>query len=370
MINRHDTAARPAGPVVKGILIIKPSSLGDIVHALPVLAAVRQAHPEARVAWIVNNGFAPLLECHPLLSEVIRFDRDHFGRMWRSPRAFVDFWQFVASVRRKRFDLVIDLQGLIRSGLLSFFSGARQRIGFADAREGAWLFYSQRVRCPPTVGHAVEKNLAVARTLGAAVDEPEFPLGLMPAERSAAQRLLTEAAGELPDSFTAVIPGARWETKRWPAERIAALIDRMQAEGLPRCVLLGGPGDRAFADRVVAACRSGVVDLVGRTGLRELTALIDLADRVVCHDSGPMHIAAALGKPTVAIFGPTSPARTGPYSGNAVVVAHPVDCGPCYERVCPHGHHRCLRELDVDTVLAQVRALGAPRSSLTASPPA
>lgn len=339
------------------ILIIKPSSLGDVVHALPVLAVLRRAYPGAHIAWLVNKRFAPLLEGHPLLDEVIRFDRSRFGRMWRSPRVFLDFWRFVADVRRRRFDLVIDLQGLIRSGLLSLFSGARRRLGFAEAREGAWLCYSQRVRCPASAQHAVDKNLALAEALGLRVEEPEFPLGLRPTERAEAQMLLSEAAGESVEAFTAVIPGARWETKRWLAERIAALIDRIHADGLPRCVLLGAPADCEFAGRVVAACQSGAVNLVGRTTLRQLAALLDLADRVVCHDSGPMHLAAALDKPTVAIFGPTNPAQTGPYSQAAAVVTHPVGCAPCYRRMCPYGHHDCMRQLDVETVFARVQAL-------------
>jgi heptosyltransferase-1 len=339
------------------ILIIKPSSLGDIVHALPLLATLRERYPDAHIAWLASRSFAPLLENHPLLDAVIRFDRARFGKMWRSPRIFLDFWRFVAEIRRRRFDLVIDLQGLLRSGLLSFFSGAGQRVGFADAREGAWLFYTQRVGSPASIEHAVEQNLSVARALGLRADEAEFPLGLRPAEHAAAQELLFGAAGGPLQSFTAVMPGARWETKRWPADRIAELIDRMQAGGLPRCVLLGGPGDRGFADQVIAACKSGVVDLVGRTTLRQLAALIDMADRVVCHDSGPLHIAAALGKPTVAVFGPTNPARTGPYSRAAVVVTHPIECAPCYQRVCPYGHHNCMQQLDVETVLTKVQDL-------------
>ncbi len=340
------------------ILIIKPSSLGDVVHALPVLAMLRRTCAEAHIAWLINSSLAPLLENHPLLDEVVRFDRERYGRMWRNPRAFVDFWRFVAEIRRRRFDLVIDLQGLIRSGLLCRFSGAKQRVGFSEAREGAWLFYSQRVRCPDSAEHAVEKNLAVLQALGLRVDQPEFPLGVRAAERAEATELLARVVGEPIDSFTAVIPGARWASKLWPAEKIAALIDRMHAEGFARCVLLGAPDERDFAERVSGACRSGVIDLVGRTSLRQLVALIDLAERVVCHDSGPLHIAAALGKPTVAIFGPTNPARTGPYSDAASVVTHPIECAPCYRRVCPYGHQNCMRQLEVETVLAEVRALG------------
>ena len=340
------------------ILIIKPSSLGDVVHALPVLAVLRRVHADAHIAWLVNDSLAPLLEGHPLLDEVIRFDRDRFGRMWRNPRVFFEFWRFVADIRRRRFDLVIDLQGLIRSGLLCLFSGAEQRAGFAEAREGARLFYSRRVRCADSAEHAVDKNLAVVRALGLPIDQPEFPLGLRAAERDEAEELLAQVAGERVESFTAVIPGARWESKLWPAEKIAALIDRIHAASLARCVLLGAPDERDFAERVLAACQSNVIDLVGRTSLRQLAALLDLAERVVCHDTGPLHIAAALGKPTVAIFGPTNPARTGPYSDAARVVAHPLGCAPCYRRVCPYGHQNCRRPLEVETVLAEVRSLG------------
>lgn len=354
------------------ILIIKPSSLGDVVHALPVLGVLRRAFPEAHIAWLVNTSLAPLLEDHPLLDELIRFDRNRFGRMWRDPRIFFEFGRFAAGIRRRRFDLVIDLQGLIRSGLLCLFSGAAQRVGFGAAREGAWLFYSQRICCPGVAEHAVEKNLALVQALGLSTDRPEFPLGLRTAEREQAAELLAQAAGERLASFTAVIPGARWPSKLWPAQNFATLIDRMHAEGMARCVLLGAPDERDFAQRVRAGCQSDVVDLVGRTSLRQLAALIDLAQRVVCHDSGPLHIAAALGKPTVALFGPTNPARTGPYSDAARVVAHPVDCAPCYRRVCPFGHQDCLRRLAVETVLAEVRSLGgaaAPRADAAAYDP-
>jgi len=349
------------------ILIIKPSSLGDIVHALPVLSDLRATWPDAHIAWLVGNSFAPLLEGHPLLDEIILFDRKRYGRMWRSPSASLAFWRFVHRVRQHRFDLVLDLQGLIRSGLMSFFSGARRRLGFSNAREGAWMFYTHHVRAPRAL-HAVDRNLRFLDGLGIRHDEPAFPLGLRDDEHAAAHTLLSNTAGNPLDEFTAVIPGARWQSKRWSPERIADLIDAIHADGLPQCVLLGAPGEREFTDRVVKACRSDVVDLVGRTTLRQLAAVIDLANRVVCHDSGPMHIAAALNKPTVAIFGPTNPDRTGPYSPAATVVTHPLECAPCYRRICPLGHHDCMRRLDVKTVLAHVRDLD-PTDSATAPRP-
>ncbi|HUU98395.1 MAG TPA: lipopolysaccharide heptosyltransferase I [Phycisphaerae bacterium] len=357
-----DAIARP-----KRILIIKPSSLGDIVHALPVLAALRRANPGAHIAWLASRSFAALLDGHPLLDEVIVFDRARYGKMLRSGRALGEFLRFLRELRRRRFDLVVDLQGLFRSGFLAFASGAEQRVGFAAARESAGLFYTQRVRCPPDARHAVDKNLCVVAALGLRTDRPEFPLGLRLEEIRAAKTLLTTAAGRPLKTFTAVIPGARWESKRWRPERIAALIDRMHEESLPSCVLLGSAADRPFADRVVAACHSPAIDLVGRTSLRELAALLGLSDRVICHDSGPMHIAAALDKPLVAIFGPTDPEVTGPYRcpkegafgtrPTFRVVATPIECSPCRLRTC--DHHSCMEQLAVETVLAQVREIGA-----------
>jgi lipopolysaccharide heptosyltransferase II len=375
---------RPLRPP-RRILLIKPSSLGDIVHALPVLAGLRDAYPDAHIAWLVGSSFAPLLADHPLLDEVITFDRHGYGKMLKNWRSLAEFAHFCVGLRRRRFDLVIDLQGLFRSGFFALVTGARQRIGFAEARELAPLLYSRRVRgtisrestrlfrsastlpqpLPEREGgldsHAVERNLTLAGALGLPVEPALFPLGLRADELATARARLAQAAGEPLTEFVAVLPGTRWESKRWPAERLAELIDRLHADGLPRCVLLGAPDERSFSDPVRAAAHTPTVDLVGRTSLRELTALLALASLVICHDSGPMHIAAALHKPLVAIFGPTNPVRTGPYSDSARVVALPLECAPCYRRRCLLGHHNCMQSLQVDTVAQQVREVWATR---------
>lgn len=343
-------------------LIIKPSSLGDVVHALPVLAALRAAHPQAHVAWLVGNAFAPLLDGHPLLDEIIRFDRRRYGRMWFDPTANVAFWRFVADVRRRRFDCVIDLQGLIRSGLISWFSGAKRRIGFAEAREGARWFYTQRVSAERDM-HAVERNLALIRAMNIPAGAAEFPLAVTDAERAAAANLLASAAAGRPlERFIAVLPGARWKSKQWPPASFAAAIDALQADGAA-CVLLGAPDERPLADEIIRACRGAPLDLVGRTNLRELTAVLSLAERVICCDSGPMHIAAALGRPIVAIFGPTSPQRTGPVGPHSRVARELLPCSPCYRKTCPLGHHACMRDMPAERILEMVR------ESILSTPP-
>ncbi len=343
--------------VAQRILIIKPSSLGDIIHALPVLAALRAAQPDAHIAWLTSTSFVSLLDGHPLLDEVIPFDRRHYGRMLRSPRASLDFAKFVRELRSRRFDVVLDLQGLFRSGFLTYASGARVRVGFAHAREFAPRFYTQCVRCPEQLEHAVDKNIHLAREFGLVLERPSFPLGLRDAELNAARALLCQRRDEAVTRFVAVIPGTRWVTKQWRMERLVEVINGLDSDGLGPCVLLGSPADRAATDQIIADVGMPVIDLVGRTSLRELAALLALADAVLCHDSGPMHIAAALNKPLVAIFGPTNPARTGPYSDTARVVTLDLECAPCYRRQCPLAHHRCMQDLSAETVLRHVREI-------------
>ena len=398
-----DSVDQSHPPHAQRILIIKPSSLGDIVHALPVLAALRDAYPDAHIAWMVGTSFASLLEDHPLLDEVITFDRKRYGRMWFSPAANFAFWRFVAEIRRRRFDWIVDLQGLIRSGLLSWFSGARHRVGFANAREGAWLFYTQRVRADRTA-HAVDRNVTLARAIGLCIGTPMFPLAVRESDSAAARELLETAArarhGENPPpppmkrgreadatteegpsggagrsdppddlDYVAILPGTRWASKNWPVEKFAALIDRIhaQADGA-RCVLLGAPSDRTTADEIRAHCRTAVIDLVGRTNLRQLVALLAESRAVISCDSGPLHLAAALNRPTVAIFGPTDPRRTGPYSPAAKVVTHGVNCAPCFRRHCPLKHQDCLRKLDPATVWDAFSALPPPAKSRATAP--
>jgi heptosyltransferase-1 len=298
------------------------------------------------------------------LDELIPFDRSGYGRMHRSVGMFTSFWQFVRELRGRRFDLVIDLQGLFRSGFIALGTGAGRRIGFADGREFAPLFYTRRVVCPRGPVHAVDRNLRVAAALGLPVDRPRFPLGLRPTELEEARALVAATAGQPLPRFLAVVPGARWVTKLWRPERIAAVLDRLHDAGAPPAVLLGAPDEREIAGRVSAAARAPLVDLVGRTSLRQLTAVLNLAEAVLCHDSGPMHIAAALHRPTVALFGPTDPRRCGPYSPVARVVQTAIDCSPCYRRTC--DHHSCMERLTVDTVYNAIAPLVCPPTATPA----
>lgn len=338
------------------ILIIKPSSFGDVIHALPVLNGLRQRFPHARISWLVANSCAGLLEGHPALDEVIRFDRKHYGRLGRDWRASLDFINFVGDLRSRRFDLVVDLQGLFRSGFFALAAGARHRIGFANAREFGWAFYNHRVQVDNPDMHAVERNYLFAEALGFAAIPIRFNLPVRADARESVRQLLAQNGIQPGEAYVVAGPGTRWETKQWPARHFATALSSIASQHALPIVLTGMVDERAVVDQVAAATAGHVVNLAGRTSLQELIALVEGCRVALMNDSGPMHLATALNKPVVAVYGPTSAARTGPYGRGENVARLDLPCSPCYLKKiaqCPHGH-RCMRELLPEAVAAQV----------------
>ena len=306
------------------ILIVKPSALGDVVHALPVLKLLRTRWPAARIAWLVNAGFAGLLENHPDLDEVIVFHRRRLGSIPGLARRLGD----------GEFDLAIDLQGLFRSGWLAMQTGAAVRIGPASAREGATAFYTHAVGSAGVERHAVERNLDAAEALGCGRGPVAFDFGLTDADRASVESLLPDGP------FAVLLPGTNWATKRWPIESFAALVDPLR-ERFGLASVVAGARD--------ASPLPGAADLIGRTSLKQLAALLERASLVVANDSGPMHVASALGRPLLVPFGPTNPLRTGPYGRPDCVLRLDLPCAPCYSRTCVH--QSCLKWMGVEAVL-------------------
>ena len=340
-------------PDPKRILLIKPSSLGDVTHALPVLHLLRRRYPNAKISWLVAPYCSGLLEGHPDLDEVILFDRRRFGTAWKNPAAGLDLIRFKRDLRRRQFDWVIDLQGLFRSGWLAWFTRAPVRIGFANAREFSWLFYTHRIPISTMEQHAVERYLRIALAVGCDDTPIEFPFALTESDRAT----VAEMTGDEP--YAVLLPGANWPTKRWPVENYQALVDPIRQRFGLRCIVAGGPDTLSLANSIPSA-----LNLAGKTNLPQLVALLERSSLVIANDSGPMHIAAALGKPLVTIFGPTNPIRTGPYARPESVVRVDIPCSPCYSRHC--SHTSCLRWLTIEPVLAtasQQLANGKPAPS-------
>jgi lipopolysaccharide heptosyltransferase I len=329
------------------ILLIKPSSLGDVLHGVPVLWALRRRYPRARIAWLVASSFAPLIEGIPTLDEVIRFDRAKYRRVGRSIPVTISFARFAADLRRRRFDLIIDLQGLFRSGFLAWTSGAAVRIGFGQAREIAWAFYTHRI--PPIRGdaHAVDRNFRVTELLGCAEAPIDLSLPVRPEARDSLQSKLAELGLPAGTDFAAVAPGARWETKLWRPESFAAVIDILHDRLGARSVLLGSPQEIELCHRVASSCRSRPITLVGRTSLPELVAAVGAARVILCNDSGTKDVAVALGKPLVTVYGPTNPRRTSPYGRNHDLFRADIPCSPCYLKKLSQCRfqHRCMHEV-------------------------
>ena len=331
------------------ILIVKPSSLGDIVHALPAVHLVRQHYPDALIAWVVNEQFASLLSLYSGVDEVIPFRR----RRWGKVRHWHELAAFIGELRQHHFDLALDLQGLFRSGFISFASGAARRVGFQNAREGAGWFYTERIPLPANLRHAVDRNVfLVQAALGIAVTATMPDLVQPHDSVKEARRLLRlhDLSGHGP--VLAVAPGARWPSKRWPPRFMAGVIEetRRRVPDL-RCWVLGTPDEAADAAAVCDAC-SGMrpVSLVGQTDLATLVELLRRSDAVLTNDSGPMHLAAVLQVPVVALFGATDPELTGPYGDRHAVFRTLCERHPCFSRECLSDSRGCADGVPVSQV--------------------
>jgi heptosyltransferase-1 len=331
-IRRHRPPLNELQP--QRICLIKPSALGDIVQTLPVLSLLRRRFPQAHIAWVVKDSLAGILRGHPELDQLIclPYPRGAWAR-WRSLRATL------RRLRAERFDLAIDLQGLLRSGLLTWATAAPRRVGTTLAREGAWLAYTDCIESPPWSVPAWRRYLVVARALGCGEEAAAGVVPVTDAQRQWARQRL----GHLPRPRLAIHPGAQWVTKRWPPEHFAALAYRAQCDYGAAVVLVGGGGEEPLCDRIARGLPAAVCNLAGQTSLLQLAAVIQQCDLFLSGDTGPLHLAAALGVPVVGVFTCTSPIRSGPCGNGHRTLATRVACAASYRKRC--RSLACMREL-------------------------
>lgn len=320
---------QPADNPPGRVLIVKPSSLGDVVTALPVLRGLKRSFPGVHVSWLLRGDCASLLAGDPDLDEVIVFERKLLGRSWRSPRGLAALLALRRLLRRRRFDWAIDLQGLFRSGYFTAVTRAPVRAGFLDARESASIFYNRKI----SVGaeHTVRRNIELARLLG--VDARRTDMSLqVPASGLHFARAFCREHGLQHGRFLVLAPPARWRSKRLPVRhwrRIAAGL-----AGHVAVVVIGAPGEEEICRAVAKDLGSGVTDLAGRTSVGQMVGLIAASGGVVCNDSAAKFIAPAVGVGVVTLIGPTRVERTGPLAGRAIVADTP--CQGCLKRKCRH----------------------------------
>lgn len=349
--------ADPAGP--RRVLIVRPSALGDVCRTVPVLVSLKRAWPQAHVDWLVQDGFADAIAAHPDLTRVVLFPRRGLGR-WYTREGAALGRKLVSQLHAARYDLVLDCQGLARSGLLTRATGAAIRVGHADARELAWLGYTHRVDAAGAV-HTVDRMLTLVEALGVPAVR-DMRLYAVPGDLAA-----VDADGRFAGRrFAVLAPTSRWPGKRWPAERFAELARELLTRGFERVVLVGGANERDQCAPLVqlAGREPRVVDLVGATTVGGLLAVIARSSLVVANDSAALHMAVGLDKPLVGLFGPTDVAKVGPYGRERDVIQH-VRPG---ERL-DHKNEAAGRAMMDRIVVAEVlQRIGSGMSTETASP--
>jgi heptosyltransferase-1 len=371
------------------ILLIKLSAIGDVVHTIPLLNALRRHYPAARIDWLSKPTPSEFIRVLPAVDEVLIYGEKqtevpqynwdgftHFVRLIRDHR----FLAMLSRLRAARYDLVIDMQGQLRSGFVSKLTGAPVRIGFdrprkeawevagrklppgtierawKGAREGSWMAYTHHVRLPMLEMHAVDRYLLVGDLLGFEREAPDFSIPIGAQAEHRVDALLREHVGAMAKPPIVMTPAALWETKRWLPEGFAAVARHFLAQGYP--VLLAGAANEAEECKRIAAAAPGAVVLAGLTSLVELAALIRRSAIAVTNDSGPLHLTTALGGAVVTMFGPTNPVWVGPYRRPDAVVSAGVACSPCYLRDlarCPHDH-ACMRGITPERVILAIEA--------------
>lgn len=316
------------------ILVIKLSAIGDVIHALPVSYAIKETYPEARLTWIVEPPARELLVDNPYIDEILVFEKKKFKASLRG------FWENFGPLRKKlkagHFDIALDLQGLGKSAALAYFSGAPRRYGTVDMREGSGLF-SKPVHGDNAQGHIVERYLDVARAIGCRVERVAFPLAVSAEDEEIARQRLREAGVPEARDYAVLAVGTNWPNKRWPTRDYAALADWLFERRIIPVFVGGGPLDEHLIADITRLALVPPVTLVGQTTLKQLTAVISEASVVIGGDTGPVHLAAGLGVPTVMLMGPTDANRNGPYGQieNAIEANRP--CRYCWKRACPKG---------------------------------
>ncbi|MCB9851413.1 MAG: glycosyltransferase family 9 protein [Phycisphaerales bacterium] len=355
------------------ILLIKPSALGDVVHVLPVITKLRRRYPNARIDWMLQPAIADLVGLHPAISNVILFDRRNLGRISQPRRAASGILALTRTLRSARYDLVVDLHGQLRSAFFTMCTGAPVRIGFdrprrsnrsterelpatayrhgwTGARENSWLAYNHRIPIPTLEVHAVDRYLRLGEMLGFDDSPADFSFPIRPEAIDDAQALLAEC--KLADQpFAVLAPGTQWETKAWHADGYADVAREFLNRGWG-VLLVGSPDESACCAEVAKRC-DGACDISGRTSISALAALIARAEICITNDSGPMHLAVALNRPVVSIFGPTDDVWIGPYRRENAVARVDLNCAPCYFRrlaQCPHNH-RCMKDVSAKKVV-------------------
>ena len=318
------------------ILIVKLSAIGDVIHTLPSLAALRDLYPEAHITWVVEEAAADLVKNHPYLDMVLISKRKSWFRDIKSgivKQPVKEIKSFLKFLRQRDYDMVIDFHGLFKSAMIVWLSGGKRKLGYDSWQELSGLFLNEKI--PEDMNkHAVDRYLDFTRYLGSQTEDIRF---VLPPDKKAEEktdRLLDQHRLE-DKKFIAVNPVAYWETKLWDDEKFACLADLIHNALQMKVVFTGSEKEKEVIKKITSLMTTESIDLSGKTTLLELANLYKKARMLITTDSGPMHLAAAVATPVIALFGPTDPARTGPYGVGHTIIRTGLPCSPCLLKKCP-----------------------------------
>ncbi|MBF0230648.1 MAG: glycosyltransferase family 9 protein [Desulfamplus sp.] len=358
---------------INKILIIKPSAFGDIVHTLPFLNALKRGYPDAKIDWVVADGLHKFLEGHSMINKLWVIKKDKWKKLNYLKNTFKEIAALTKGLRSEKYDVAVDLSGILRSGLIALASGAKIKLGFKESDEGSPFFYSHKIEGDMTI-HAIDRYLKFAEALGCPIDAVAYPFAPFDEKPKIMQ--------ELPSEYVIISPSAGKQANQWHASRFGELASMLP---LPSVVISGlSPQDMSTADEVVKYSNGKAISIAGKTGLKDLIPVIGRAKYFITNDTGPMHVAAALNVPVFAIFGPANPVRTGPYDSIKkeksniktetskvvlmevshlnresetisihTIIQKPLNCSPCYAQK-PCSHWSCMNDLTVQDVLEAI----------------
>jgi heptosyltransferase I len=344
------------------ILIVKMSAIGDVIHTLPVLTALRRHYPDAQIDWLIEETAVEAVRGHKALDHLLIWHRKSSIKAFHGGNrsAFIrEIRRLADEVRATRYDLVIDLHALLKSSLWVLLARADRKAGFGrgmEHAEGSYLFLNETIPAISMEVHALDRGLILLDALGVPTDRVVYDFPILE-ENEAQARTLLEAEGVKPgDLLLAIHPVALWPTKLWECERFGEVADRLIENGF-NVAFTGGPADGRVIDEICVGMKQSALRFDGRTTLKTLAAVYRMACAVISTDTGPMHLAAAVETPVVALFGPTAPWRTGPHGIEHTVLRVGLDCSPCFRKRCLTTRYEamaCMRRITVDSVVEAV----------------
>lgn len=348
-------------PVPKNILLVKLSAIGDVIHTLPALNAIRDYYPQARITWLVEEAAAGLIEGHPALDRVLVSRRKQWLKGLSGPgkvRHLRKVIAFLRELRDTRYDMVLDFQASLKGGVLVGLVRSSRKIGFGkglEHQEHSYLFLNEKVPAVDMEIHALTRGLMLLEHIGIPASRIAYNLPVSKRDREEVNQMLAAAGVGRRAKLVAINPVAQWESKLWDNTKFALLADRLIERYDVPVVFSGGPADRSIISAITSKMRHKALDFAGQTSLMGLAALYERAALLVSTDTGPMHLAAAVGIPVVALFGPTAPWRTGPYGQGHRIVRTACRCTPCFERRCKTAH--CMAGITVKQVVSEIEQL-------------